>query len=254
MTDDKLNELLTGEEPEERVKGNKKFNPLFNVREEFALWVREEFPELKEYAKKRRVYRELEERKDEVYEAALGAVNHGVASTEACATSRLRYGWKDMEEGFGEKGKPRIRAKSLEKFVDALEDLSVSLGGDKHFTECGKSLSGIPYNSWNENSAFVYRVGDENSCNAEYLVFEEPQKFEEENMPVLIGELTGLTKWEYERLQKIASKFKGIETKFIDKADKAISGAYAYSQPSSYITRVSASPSGTTFEEYLEFD
>lgn len=223
MTNDKLSELLSGEEPEEKTdRERKEFKPKFNVREEFALWAREQFPELKEYAKKKKAYESLEARREEVYQAALGAVNHGVSSTEACATSRLRYGWDKLEKGFGEIADPKMRAKSLEAFVDSLENLSISLGGNQHFTQSGRFLNGSPYGSYGNLNAFVYRVGEEAGKDTKYLVFDKPQKFNGTSNVILIGEFTQLTKWNYDKLQKIASDFKGPELTFIEKVDKDV--------------------------------
>lgn len=234
MKDEKIDELLMGEEPEERAEsGKKEFKPKFNVREEFVLWVREQFPELKQRAKRKKVYEELETRKDEVYQAALGAVNHGVTSTEACATAKLRYGWSAFEEGFGEHGDSRKRAKSLEKFVESLEDLSISLGGNNHFTEAGKFLDGTGYGGWTGNiNAFVYRVGDEYGDKTRYIVFKKPKEFEMNPSPVLIGELIGLTQWRFERLNEITIKFTGTERDFIDQVDREIpeEGSYYSNQ------------------------
>ena len=234
MTDDKINNLLLGEEPVGIVDQSKKpFKPKFNVREEFALWVREQFPDLPKYAKKKGIYHELEERRQEVYEAALGAVNHGVTSTTACATSRLHSGWTKFETGFDGDGTPKKRAKSLEGFVRAVEDLSISLGGDTHFTEAGVYLDGRGYGGFGYGNlnAFVYRQGDENGLNTSYLVFETAQEFSGEDIPVLIGELTQLSKFGYGDLQKIADKFKGSETDFIEKVDRMVPemGMYSYS-------------------------
>lgn len=230
----KLDELLSGEEPEEKAEFRKEFKPKFNVREEFALWIREQFPRLQDYAKKKEEYKLLESRREEVYQAALGAVNHGVNSTEVCAMARLRRGWNEFEKGFGAKGNPKKRAKSLESFVKALEELSISLGGDKHYTEAGKSLSGSYSYGWSGNlNAYVYRLGNKNGKDTEYLVFDAVQEFKEDSgkKPVLIGELSQLTKWNFEDLQKIASKFRGSESDFIKEVDRKVpeAGTYEYS-------------------------
>jgi len=224
MTNNKLDDLLLGEQPSEKSSGdNKEFKPRFNVREEFALWIRDQFPELNIYSKRKAIYQDLETRREEVYQAALGAVNHGVTSTEACATARLRTGWDKFEEGFGPNGNPRKRAKSLDAFVKSVEDLSISLGGDKHYTEAGKSLSGNSYGtSFRNLNAFVYRVGDENGQSTRYLIFVEKQEFSGEDRPVLIGELTKLAIWDVEDMYRIASKFKGPEKDFIDEVDRMI--------------------------------
>jgi len=235
MTNDKLDELLNGKEPEERleVNVNREFKPKINVREEFVLWIREQFPELGEYIKKGGIYKSLETREEEIYQAALGAVNHGLTSTEDCASTRLHSGWVEFEKGFGVKGNPRRRAKSLGSFVKALEDLSISLGGDKHYTMAGKFLNGKPYSDYLYRNlrAFVYMVGEENGKDTKYLVFDVKQKFEGNNIPVLIGELRGLSKWDFESLGRIASKFQGTEIDFIEKVDKLVpqKGSYDYS-------------------------
>ncbi len=225
MINDKLDDLLLGESPiEEMHSTSKEFKPVFNVREEFALWIREQFPDLKTYAKKRRVYQDLESRKEEIYQAALGAVNHGVLSTEACATAGLRYGWNKFEEGFGTTGNPNNRARSLEAFVSSLEKLSISLGGDKHHTEAGRYLDGAGYGrfSFGNLNAFVYRIGDENGTSTRYLVFNERQKFDGKNNYILIGELTRLTKQDVKYLKHVVKKFKGPETTFIEQIDRVI--------------------------------
>ena len=68
-----------------------KFDPKFNVREEFAVWVREQFPDLSNYAQKGRVYQDLEDRRQEVYDAAKLACDHGLETTEACVKSEFAY-------------------------------------------------------------------------------------------------------------------------------------------------------------------
>ena len=230
MTKNNIDDLLTGAEPENSTNHNMEFKPIFNVREEFVLWIREQFPKLKTYAKKKQIYEPLETRKDEVYQAALGAVNHGALSTEACASAKLRSGWDDFEDGFGKKGDPNKRAKSLESFVRSLEELSISLGGDKHYTDAGHFLSGRSYGNFTGNlKAFVYRIGDRTDKDASYLSFDKRQEFEDENKPELIGELTRLTKWDVEQLEKFVKKFKGSEELFIQNVDRLIpeEGQYA---------------------------
>ena len=236
MKEEELNELLNAEEPEDKIEvKRKKFEPKFNVREEFALWVREQFPDLRKQSKKKREYIDLESRRGEIYEAALGAVNQGVLSTEACAKSQLRYGWEKLEEGFKEDADPKGRAKSLEAFVSSLETLSTSLGGNKHFTQKGTLLRGSSYGSltYNDHNAFIYRVDKEDSNETTYLVFEEIQGFEEDNQPVLIGEFTQLTKWNLDQLEKITSEFKGPELEFIEEVDRLVpeTGVYVSQRP-----------------------
>jgi len=241
MKSDDLDGLILGEEPrEEPEEHNREFKPKFNVREEFAVWVREQFPELGRYSKKRSIYKALEERREEVYQAALGAVNHGANSTQDCAANRLYSGWVGFEREFKPEGDPRKRVKILEKFVKSLEDLSISLGGDKHYTEAGKFLGGDSYSSsiFGKLNVFVYRVGDENGKDTKYLVFNEPQEFPEDNAPTLIGELTGLSEGGVLLLKKISENFTGSEKDFIRRVDLQVPerGAFGY-QTGGYQTR-----------------
>jgi len=167
MNDDILQNLLSAEEPKIEESQARTFNPKFNVREEFPVWIKEQFPEIGQYARKRKIYPELESRREEIYQAALGAVNHGVTSTNACATARLHQGWKEFERGFGKSGTPKKRARSLERFVEAIKDLSLSLGGNPHYTEAGTFLSGTHYRSGNLK-AFVYRDRENNGPDSTY--------------------------------------------------------------------------------------
>jgi len=240
MNEDILSELLSGEEPEDKTEtGRKDFRPQFNVREEFVLWIREEFPDLENYTNGRRVYHELEERKEEVYQAALGAVNHGMESTGACAKAKLYQGWSAFETGFGRGGTSRKRPRGLGKFVEALEALSISLKGDPHYTHAGTFLDGRAF-SMRNRKAYIYRVGKEFSKKTTYLVFDEEQEFREEG-PVLIGELTGLTKWDCEQLEKITASFRGTENKFRERVDLIVpeGGVYTQTPRTSPTSRVS---------------
>ncbi|MDP3881334.1 MAG: hypothetical protein Q8Q31_00455 [Nanoarchaeota archaeon] len=216
-----LDKMLLAPEPEVGHSSEKGFNPIFNVREEFPLWVQEQFKHLTKHAKRKMAYEELEKRRDEVYQAALGVVKHGLMSTDACATARLREGWEDFERGFGEQSNPAGRAGSLEKFVEAIKDLSVSLGGNSHYTEAGIFLGGNNYKTGNLK-AFVYRIGDKNGENSEYFILEEPQTFEGDIQPALIGELTHLTNKDVTILRRLADYFKGPEIDFIERADRIV--------------------------------
>lgn len=236
--EDGLDKLLLGEEPKnEHKEDSASFRPKFNVREEFVLWVNRQFPNLKKHSRKKKIYQELEERREEVYQAGLGAGNHGADSTEACASARLYSGWKEFEAGFKETGDPKTRARSLEGFVNALKDLSHSLGGNEHFTEAGRFLDGRGYFSeWHGNlNALVYRVGNGEDSKIKYEVLEEGQKKEVTPNAVLIGEFNRLTPKKLRDLKKIAELFRGSEAEFIARVDRDIpaEGSRGYS-PSAY--------------------
>ena len=75
-----LEEEIVEEKDRKRIKP---FEPKFNVREEFSVWIRDQFPELKKYAsRKKGSYVKLERRKKEVYAAAVLACNHGIKTTQ----------------------------------------------------------------------------------------------------------------------------------------------------------------------------
>lgn len=230
MHNNKLDSLLVGEEPEDKPVATTDvfdFHPRVNVREEFVLWVMQQFPDLKKYSTNRTIYPELETRKKHVYEAALGAVNHGVLSTEACAKARLKQGWQEFEAAFTENAKPEDRAKGLSAFVRSLEDLSISLGGDEHYTKCGHYLTGTGYYSSERKNAFIYRKGDEDGEGTRYFVSEEKQAprnsiIRTKVKPVLIGEIKNLFYWEFNRLKRTVSKFRGPEQELIKKVDTEV--------------------------------
>ncbi|MDP3881333.1 MAG: hypothetical protein Q8Q31_00450 [Nanoarchaeota archaeon] len=80
-----LENLLKGNVVETvNESGSTAFQPGFNVREEFVVWVREQFPDLEKYAGGRKSYSELDERREEVRLAAIKACQHGVKTTNSC--------------------------------------------------------------------------------------------------------------------------------------------------------------------------
>ena len=82
-SEDKLTDLLA-ENPEEEDE-KREFRPLFNAREEFAVWIREQFPQLKTYALNRESYDDLTERKKEVMKGARSAYEHALLTAHGCA-------------------------------------------------------------------------------------------------------------------------------------------------------------------------
>lgn len=235
-----IDSLLLGDEPQEALQSDDRtFNPKFNVREEFVLWAEKQFPELKKHSSHKDIYAALEERRSEVYQAALGAINHGVESTEACASAKLYSGWQALEEGFKENADPKKRAKSLEEFVHALKDLSLSLGGDNHYTDAGRFLDGSGTGSrrFGRLNAFVYRIGNPDDKKATYQVYDTAP--EKENLPegVLIGEFIRMDSWNLKDLKRIASHFKGTEKDFIALVDRTVPEEGVYSVHSYYPTR-----------------
>ena len=70
--DSLLDDLLLGEPIKENKTRRKTipFKPKFNAKEEFPVWVRDQFPSLKKYARTKQAYAKLSRRIDEVKEAA----------------------------------------------------------------------------------------------------------------------------------------------------------------------------------------
>lgn len=120
-----LESSLIGDEPkttEEKQNGKGEFNPKFNVREEFAIWVREQFPELNEYAGRKEKYDALIERKDEVLDGARQAYKHAMETTRACTKNVFDTWFKKLESNSGNFGS------NLEEFVEYIEVVASNLG------------------------------------------------------------------------------------------------------------------------------
>lgn len=97
------------------------FDPKFNVREEFAVWMREEFPDLDLYTGQRGAYKELETRREEVYKAAVLACEHGIETTGACVQATFSIildHLKDTDYHFNIK---------IYELVDFIEKVSANL-------------------------------------------------------------------------------------------------------------------------------
>ena len=87
-TKSKIKEFFRGKR---KSFDSKSFDPKFNAREEFAVWIREQFPELQTYAEEGRDYEELNARKEEVYQAAKLACKHGIRTAGSCVGSAFKY-------------------------------------------------------------------------------------------------------------------------------------------------------------------
>ncbi len=119
---------------DDSIKKSEPFKPEFNPREEYAVWVRQEFPELKDYAKKEKEYDSLEKRKIEVMNGAKMAYEHGTKTLRGCALIDFRtvyctfngqkpdgLYYSDFATYSG------VFAARLEKFVSFIEFLSLNL-------------------------------------------------------------------------------------------------------------------------------
>ena len=106
----------------------KSFNPAFNVREEFAVWVRQEFPRLKQYAKSRKGYSALTRRKAEVMEGARMAYEHAKKTTDSCVTDAFQEKYNNLECSDG-MDFPR----HLCQMVKYIEHVSANLGKSNHY-------------------------------------------------------------------------------------------------------------------------
>jgi len=124
MTNDTLNELLCGEEaPETDDRTRNSFNPAFNVREEFAIWARQEFPELQRCVERRQKYPALLEREAEVIEGARKAYQHAMKTlrTGSCIHYSFKAEYKEFED------RTKGLAYRLESFVSLIERTSDNL-------------------------------------------------------------------------------------------------------------------------------
>ena len=122
----KLESLLIAEEPVDKIKKEKSFDPKFNAREEFVVWVREEFPELM-YQKGH--YEIPSKRRREVYEAAIAACRHGIETTGACVQRTFQNNFSNlMTDGCSDL---EVRIYSI---VSLIECVSANLGNEnRHY-------------------------------------------------------------------------------------------------------------------------
>lgn len=117
----KLDSILLLDAPtvKEIPKGKKPFNPRFNAKEEFAAWVREEFPTLGKYStKSKNYYISLGKRKDEVQEAAQLAWKGMKNRSQRCHSICLEPIFERLSSTIEDTQK---YAKALENFVKAIE-------------------------------------------------------------------------------------------------------------------------------------
>ena len=144
----RFNSLLEGALLEEaptvtRTKSEERsFNPKFNAKDEFVVWIRQEFPKIEKYARSGTQYEPLVERIDEVKNAAkivrerVQAMNPAVyrqpdGSMDNCKTRHLKYYFDKFE-----KSGPNEQLVALENLVRALQ-----ISGKKYFPYV--SLDGV---------------------------------------------------------------------------------------------------------------
>lgn len=129
------NVLLSNQLPDnnnELPAGQRAFEPKFNAREEFALWVRQEFPELDRHVAGKTKYDTLLARKEEVIGAARKAYEHAMQTTRTCVSHAFDVRFRELKESdflFLGPETPRgynLGTKLL-SFVDLIEGVSSSL-------------------------------------------------------------------------------------------------------------------------------
>ena len=113
---------------QERKLLGKPFEPSFNAREEFAVWIRQEFPELWEYAVRNQEYTKLTERKDEVLEGARMAYEHAMETSNSCVRSSFECRFSQFEK-CNTKNFPR----DLNSMITWIEEVSANLGETTHY-------------------------------------------------------------------------------------------------------------------------
>ena len=123
-----LKSILLADEPivKMSITRQKSFDPKFNAREEFVVWVREEFPELM-YQKGH--YEIPSKRRREVYEAAIAACRHGIETTGACVQRTFQNNFSNlMTDGCSDL---EVRIYSI---VSLIECVSANLGNEnRHY-------------------------------------------------------------------------------------------------------------------------
>lgn len=108
--------LLTLEEPVSRdtVEEDRSFKPGFNPREEFALWLRKQFPDLpasQYFSNYERTeegwkieypgsYKFPKKRREEIYRAALLACDHGVRTSNGCVQGYFKSCLDGLDKNF----------------------------------------------------------------------------------------------------------------------------------------------------------
>jgi len=149
--------MLDEEAPAEEEKDEHAFNPSFNVREEFAVWVRKEFPKIDEYQlnhedmyeeelygryiyppeqrrrmrnRKGKVYEELDARMKEVHEAAKLACAHGTKTTQECVAAQFQKLGNLVKTNYRN---PEKYAGTISSLVNWIETVSGNLGKQKHY-------------------------------------------------------------------------------------------------------------------------
>jgi len=106
------------------------FEPKFNAREEFAIWVRQEFPELWNGRLLLR-YGAVNKRKKEVYEAAKKACEHGVKTTNNCVNSRFYHTLHQLSQSFYKSSK---FGNDVKRLVEWIENVAPNLNnGELHY-------------------------------------------------------------------------------------------------------------------------
>ncbi|HLC56179.1 MAG TPA: hypothetical protein VJJ23_02985 [Candidatus Nanoarchaeia archaeon] len=126
-----LKSILLADEPivKMSITRQKSFDPKFNAREEFVVWIREEFPELKKYSKNKRKYSDLINRKKEVMEGAKKAYEHALKTTDSCVRVDFIESFKELNKRMGN------FANGLDEFVTFIEYVSANLINkkDRHY-------------------------------------------------------------------------------------------------------------------------
>jgi hypothetical protein len=120
-----IDDLLCDESVEQRVSlhsDTAQFEPTFNAREEFALWVRQHYPQ--------KNHTLIMEHQREILDAATKACVHADQETKSCVRDQFLYLYRDMKDctystgGF---------CSALYEFVNYIELVSHNLRGELHY-------------------------------------------------------------------------------------------------------------------------
>jgi hypothetical protein len=123
---DKKQENRTNEKTYETSNRQNPFKYTFNVREEFAVWLRQEFPYLEPHKPDSSSYVSLLKRREEVCEAAKAACEHGVNTTDACVRSKFEGYLENLDSSISDAS----FTNEISSLVNWIEHVSMDL--DNH--------------------------------------------------------------------------------------------------------------------------
>ncbi len=112
------------------------FKPEFNPREEYAVWLKKEFPELDTYARRGEKYIALIERKEEVLGGAKKAYRHAMDTTTDC----VKRNFADKYNALVESSKTNYFTRSTNDFLKYIIYVSYNLNNGREERHYGTAI------------------------------------------------------------------------------------------------------------------